>query len=333
MALGHSMTGPRARQRRCGAVEQTAAEGERWRAQDILAAMPTELPDTRSAAAAAATKAPADRGSAVGTQVRIGIVHYLNSWPLAWSFLRGDAPGWATPVYLPPAAVADGLADGTLDVGLVPSAELQRIPGLAVVPGLCIASQHEVKSVLLVSKVPTDRIRRVALDESSRTSAVLVQLLLAERFGVRPEVAPFRPDLAAMLATADAALLIGDPALRVDRTGLFVVDLAAEWRALTGLPFVFAVWAVAPAAATAAGASRLPVLLAGSLAAAEGDLDRLVATAADQLGIDAAEVRTYLTEHLSYRLGAPERASLEEFFRRAHDHGLLPAPRPLRYVG
>jgi chorismate dehydratase len=302
-------------------------------AQGILAAMPTESPDTRGVAASAAAASPAERGSVVGAQVRVGIVHYLNSWPLAWSFLRGDAPAWATPVYLPPAAVADGLANGTLDVGLVPSAELQRIPGLAVVPGICIASQHEVKSVLLVSKVPIDRIRRVALDESSRTSAVLVQLLLAERFGMRPEVAPFRPDLAAMLATADAALLIGDPALRVDRAGLFVIDLAAEWRALTGLPFVFAVWAVAPAAAATAAVSRLSALLAGSLAAAEGDLDRLVATAAEQLGLDPAEVRTYLTQHLSYHLDAPERASLEEFFRRAHDHGLLPAPRPLRYVG
>src|SRR5687767_8850382 len=127
--------------------------------------------------------------------LRVGIVHYLNSWPLAWSFLSGRAPAELAPVYLPPARVADGLASGELEVGLVPSVELQRIPGLAVVPGLCIASQHEVKSVLLVSQVPPERIRRVALDESSRTSAVLVQLLLAERHGVRAEVAPFRPEL------------------------------------------------------------------------------------------------------------------------------------------
>ena len=91
---------------------------------------------------------------------------------------------------------------------------------------------------------------------------MLVQLLLAERFGVRPEVAPFRPDLAAMLATADAALLIGDPALRVDRRGLHVVDLAAEWRALTGLPFVFAVWAVAPGVEQAVAERQIVPLLA-----------------------------------------------------------------------
>ena len=287
--------------------------------------MPNEAPQSDPRATVLETPDTALR-------VRFGIVHYLNSWPLAWSFLRGVGPGWAEAVYLPPARVADGLAVGELEVGLVPSAELQRIPGLSVVPGLCIASQQEVKSVLLVSRVPPEQIRRVALDESSRTSAVLVQVLLAERYGLRPEVAPFRPDLEAMLATADAALLIGDPALRVERAGLHVVDLAAEWRALTGLPFVFAVWAVSPDVEAEVAANEVAPLLAASLAAAEASLDELVATAAAELALPADEVRTYLTRHLSYRLGDAERASLEEFFRRAHRHGLLPAPRPLRWV-
>jgi len=295
-------------------------------ARDILPAMPTEpLP-------ALHPRTTALEPLAAALRVRFGIVHYLNSWPLAWSFLRGRGPGWAEPVYLPPARVADGLAAGELEVGLVPSAELQRIAGLSVVPGLCIASQNEVKSVLLVSKVAPEQIRRVALDESSRTSAVLVQVLLAERYDVRPEVAPFRPDLEAMLATADAALLIGDPALKVDRTGLHVVDLAAEWRALTGLPFVFAVWAVGPDVEPAVAAREVAPLLAASLAMAEAELEELIAAAAAELRLPIDEVRTYLTRHLSYRLGAPERASLDEFFRRAHRHGLLPAPRPLRWV-
>ena len=296
--------------------------------------MPTELPPDphRFAGARDDAQATALEARAMALRVRFGIVHYLNSWPLAWTFLRGRGPGWAEPLYLPPARVADGLAAGELEVGLVPSAELQRIAGLSVVPGLCIASQHEVKSVLLVSRVPPERIRRVALDESSRTSAVLVQLLLAERYGVRPEVAPFRPDLEAMLATADAALLIGDPALKVDRSELHVIDLAAEWRALTGLPFVFAVWAVGADVDPAVAAGEVTPLLAASLATAEAELDELIAAAAAELRLPTDEVRTYLTRHLSYRLGAAERASLEEFFRRAHRHGLLPAPRPLRWV-
>jgi chorismate dehydratase len=279
--------------------------------------------------AAAAGERPGD-APATAAALRVGVVHYLNSWPLAWSFLRGSAPpAGVEPVYLPPAQVAEGLASGELAAGLVPSAELQRIPGLAVVDGLCIASQHEVRSVLLVSKVPFAGIRTLALDESSRTSAVLVQVLLAERFGVRPAAVPFRPDLGAMLETADAALLIGDPALRVDRSGYEVIDLAAEWRALTGLPFVFAVWAVTPAAA----GSELPRMLAASLAAGERELPRIVAEAAASGGLPADEMHAYFTRHLSYRLGAAERASLDEFFRRAHRHGLLPEPRPLRFLG
>lgn len=295
--------------------------------------MRLEPSDTRALPAEGAAPSAAGGSPAVAARLRVGVVHYLNSWPLAWSFLSGNPPEGTEAIYLPPARVADGLAMGELEVGLIPSAELQRVPGLSVVPGLCIASQHEVKSVLLVSQVPTEQIRSVALDESSRTSAVLVQLLLAERHGVRPEVAPFRPDLAAMLATADAALLIGDPALRVDREGLHVIDLAAEWRSLTGLPFVFAVWATAAGVESTALGAELPVLLGASLAAAERDFDRLVGAAAAEVGLPVEEVRTYLTEHLSYRLGDAELTSLEEFFRRAHQHGLLRPPHPLRFLG
>lgn len=269
-----------------------------------------------------------DRAAEAASTLRIGVVHYLNSWPLAWTFLRDGAPAGVEAVYLPPAKVAEGLASGELAAGLLPSAELQRIPDLAVVPGLCIASQHEVRSVLLVSRVPFGEIRQLALDESSRTSAVLVQVLLAERFRVRPAVAPFRPELDAMLATADAALLIGDPALHVDRSRYEVIDLAAEWRALTGLPFVFAVWAVRGDAAR----TELPAVLTASLAAAEREMPRLVAEAAASSGLSIPVVDTYFRRHLSYRLGEAELASLDEFFRRAHRHGLLPEPRPLRLL-
>jgi chorismate dehydratase len=287
---------------------------------------PTLQDDTVAVAAGGAADASA--ALAAPAALRVGVVHYLNSWPLAWAFLRGGPLAGVEPVYLAPSQVAAGLASGELAAGLLPSAELQRIPGLAVVPGLCIASQHEVRSVLLVSRVPFADIRTLALDESSRTSAVLVQVLLAERFSVRPAAVPFRPDLEAMLATADAALLIGDPALRVDRSRYEVVDLAAEWRALTGLPFVFAVWAVTAAAA----ATELPRILTASLAAAEAEMPALIAAAAAHGGLAEVEVATYLTQHLSYHLGAAERASLDEFFRRAHRQGLLPAPRPIRFL-
>ncbi len=263
--------------------------------------------------------------------LRIGIVDYLNSWPLAWAFLTGryDRERWA-PVYLPPAALAERLAAGELEAGLLPSIELARQPGLEVVPGLCIAATHEARSVLLVCRRPPAELQRVALDENSRTSAVLVRILLADRYGVRPRYLEAAPDLEAMLAEGDAALLIGDPALRVgrERAGLQCLDLAAEWRELTGHPFVFAVWAVRRAAA----GPELARALHESLELGERELPALVARAVERLSLDAGAVATYLTSNLSYRLGEAELAGLAEFHRRAAAHG-LGGGEPLRLSG
>ena len=119
---------------------------------------------------------------------------------------------------------------------LVPSIELGRIPGLEVLPDLCIAAEHEVRSVLLVAREPLERVRRVALDAASRTSVALLEILCAERFGIAPEFTVQPPDVERMLADHEAALVIGDPALRVDRERWRVHDLAGEWHALTGPP-------------------------------------------------------------------------------------------------
>jgi chorismate dehydratase len=265
----------------------------------------------------------------VGGPLRLGIVDYLNSWPLAWAFLteRFDAAS-IEPVYLPPAALADRLAAGELDAGLLPSIELQRIPGLAVVPGLAIAATHEVKSVLLLCRRPVAELRRVALDENSRSSAALVRIVLADGHGVEPELVGAPPDLESMLATADAALLIGDPALRARPRGLLALDLAAEWRALTGTPFVFAVWA----ARQGVDAGQLVAALSGSLALAQAELAAVVERGARELGLDRGSVHDYLTSSLSYRLGEAELAGLAEFHRRAHAHGLAGEPQPLRFL-
>ncbi len=261
--------------------------------------------------------------------LRVGIVDYLNSWPLAWSFLTGryDAARFE-PVYLAPAALADRLAGGELDVGLLPSIELQRIPGLAVVPGLAIAATHEVKSVLLVCRRPVVELRRVAVDENSRTSVALVRIVLGDGHGVAPQLVSAAPDLESMLETADAALLIGDPALRARPRGLLVLDLAAEWRALTGYPFVFAVWA----ARQGLDAGDLAPALESSLALAQAELAAVVERGARQLGLDRGSVHDYLTSSLCYRLGEAELAGLAEFHRRAHAHGLSREPTPLRFL-
>jgi len=250
---------------------------------------------------------------------RIGVVNYVNALPLARGLARDAAAGEIDLRRLSPAAVADGLAAGTIDVGLVPSIELTRIPGLEVVSGCAIAATQEVRSVLLVSRVPIPEIRRVALDENSRTSAVLVRILLAERYGLTVDAVPAVPDVRSMLAEADAALLIGDPALRVERQRFVVLDLAAEWLLLTGLPFVFAVWA-----ARMPASPGLAARLDASLAAGLEELDSIVAEASRTSGFAEVVLRDYYTRNLSFRLGAAEIAGLREFLRRAAAHGWAP---------
>jgi chorismate dehydratase len=276
-------------------------------------------------------------------RITVGIVDFLNSKPLAWAFLPGDQglPGdqdrsgedglrqryreLFDASFHPPAKVAELLAAGRLDIGLIPAIEVQRIPDLSVLPGLCVAATEEVRSVLLVHRGPIAQIRRVALDANSRTSAALVKILLADRYGLSPEYRPAQPRVEEMLADADAALVIGDPALAVDRQRYRILDLAAEWRALTGKPAVFAVWAVRRGV-------ELPDLagyFAASLRAGQAAMDRMVAESAAQLGLHEDDVRRYLTRNLSFELDEEALAGLTEYYRRAHAHGLIETLRPL----
>ena len=224
--------------------------------------------------------------------------------------------------------MADLLAAGELDVGLIPSIELQRIEGLEVLPGLAVAAEREVRSVLMVSRVPPGEIRKLALDENSRTSAALVRILLEERYGVTPECVAAAPDVEAMLAGADAALVIGDPALHIERGRYLILDLAREWRELTGYPFVFAVWAVRAALPHEAAIQRV---FEESLRSARESMEELAASAASELGLPLPVVRTYLTRNLSFTLGQPELAGLREFLGRARQHGLIERVEPLRF--
>lgn len=256
-------------------------------------------------------------------KLRVGIVNYLNSKPLAWGFLKGHHGDLFAPSVHPPALVARLLGEGSLDIGLIPSIEVQRIPRLRVLPDLCVAARAEVRSVLLVSRVPIEEVRRVALDQNSRTSVALLRILLKERFGLSPEYAHERPDVERMLAEADAALIIGDPALKVDRERYRVYDLAAEWNRWTGLPFVFAVWAVRPEVELV----DLPFYFKSSLRYGLSSVDTLARESAAELGLDSSEVRSYLTENLSFFLRDEELRALDEFYRRAHEHGLILEPR------
>ena len=260
-------------------------------------------------------------------KLRVGIVNFLNSKPLAWGFLKGHHADLFAPSYHPPALVARLLGQGNLDIGLIPSIEVQRIPNLKVLPDLCVAAKHEVRSVLLVSRGPLSEIKRVALDQNSRTSVALLRILLREKYGLDPEYIHERPDPERMLSEADAALVIGDPALKVDREKYRITDLAAEWNELTGLPFVFAVWAVRPGVEI----PDLPFYFKSSLRYGLSSLDTLVRESAAELGLDSAEVRSYLTENLSFFMRREEIEGLEEFYRRAHANGLILEPKPLDF--
>ena len=192
-------------------------------------------------------------------------------------------------------------------------------------PGLAVAARHEVRSVLLVSRRPLSEVRSVALDLNSRTSAALVRILLEDAYGVTAEYRQAEPDLDAMLAQSDAALIIGDPALHIDRDPYRIFDLAHEWRKLTGHPFVFAVWAVRR------GVERpdLASVLRESLRLGLEHVVELAEEASGEMGLSSAVMLEYLTENLSFQLEAPELAGLEEYFRRARAHGLVERVVPL----
>jgi chorismate dehydratase len=262
-------------------------------------------------------------------KLRVGIVNFLNSKPLAWGFLKGHHADLFSPTFHPPAQVARLLGAGDLDIGLIPSIEVQRIPGLRVLPDLCVAAQHEVRSVLLVSRKPIEEVTKVALDQNSRTSAALLRVLMRERWKLTPEYVHGPPEPERMLEECDAALVIGDPALRVPRDRYRIVDLAEEWKNLTGLPFVFAVWAVRPEVEI----PDLAFYFKSSLRYGLSSMDVLVREAAAEMGLDSNEVRSYLTQNLSFFLREQELAGLNEFYRRAHEAQLILEPKAIELLG
>jgi chorismate dehydratase len=266
---------------------------------------------------------PAGAGRpAEGRAVRLGAVSYLNAAPHVHGL--DDDPGFRLEREVP-SRVARRLHAGEVDLGLIPSIEY-AFGDYAIVPGAAIASRGEVRSVCLFHHGPLERVRRVALDTSSRTSAALVRVLLRERLGRDPQYVPMGPSLVDMLAVADAALLIGDPAL--DHEGEAArLDLGQAWLELTGLPFVFAFWAGRPGAVGSAGVRRLQEALASGL----GALPQIAAAHARGDARRAAKYETYLRDNIVFGLGEEEQEGLREFYRRAHALALIPAVPELRF--
>ncbi len=228
-----------------------------------------------------------------------------------------------------PAKCAEQLALGEVDVGIIPSVEYQRIPNLHVIPEISIAAVDEVRSVLLVRPRGSTIIRSVALDISSRTSVVLLKLLLQHKMGLNPEFIPHEPDAARMLQRCDAALIIGDAALRCSAEEYDITDLAAAWRDWQSRPFVFAFWACREKAMAVED-------LAGIFRDARdwglSRMEEIAASYARTLSLPAPFLEQYLRCNLDHNMGPEHIEGLERFYRLAFDAGLTECQVPLRFV-
>jgi chorismate dehydratase len=260
--------------------------------------------------------------------IRVGAVNYLNTKPLICE-LEKLAPQ-AELILDVPSRLADRLAAGELDVALIPVIEYFRAGDYTVVPDVAIATRGPVLSVTLFSRTPWAGIRRVALDAGSRTSAALTQILMTKRYELRPEVVPLPLNRGAEDVDADAVLLIGDRAMRACLPGFaHAYDLGQEWFDWTGLPFVFAVWAVRPGA-DLCGVDRALVEAKRRGLARTG---RIAHDEAPRLGLDAGFCRRYLSNILHFDLGPREQAGLHHYYMLAFELGLARRGVNLEYYG
>jgi chorismate dehydratase len=249
--------------------------------------------------------------------IRIGGVTYLNSRPLLHALPRRLPEAEILMDF--PSRLADGLAAERFDVALVPSIEYLRQPGLRIASDAAVTCDGPVLSVKLYGRVPVERVETLALDEGSRTSAALAQILLRERFGLRPRLLPLPLDTAPADCRADAVLVIGDRGMLPPSEKLaFTWDLGEEWSCWTRLPFVFALWAARPHAES----ERIDRALASARDEGLTCLEEIARLAAPEVGLPESACLSYLRDNLEFHLGPRQRAGLERFFELARRHGL-----------
>jgi chorismate dehydratase len=320
-------------------------------------------------------------------KLRISVVQYLNTSPLVWGFTHGLLAGKYELSFTVPSQCAEALRAGDVDIAIIPAIEYQRIDDLVILPDLAIASKRRVRSLLLISKVPIAPAgasqkspQSIALDRSSRSTQALTKILCARHWQIAPQFREMPPDLAEMLAHNDAALLIGDPALRISlaiesaRTGcvgaglapparspsdsptstpphaapeicdaatlglpgltlsapkgaekLYVYDIVEQWRAMTGLSAVLAVWAARPSAATPDVVADFHASRAFGLL----NLPELCDAAAAQLQLPAPALHSYLTDNIDFTLDPENVAALTKYFAEAAALNLTPAAKPV----
>jgi chorismate dehydratase len=279
--------------------------------------------------------------------LRISIVQYLNTAPLVRGFTHGPLRGKYHLSFTVPSQCAESLRSGAADLAIIPAIEYQRIADLVLLPNLSIASKRAVRSLLLISRKPIKEVSRVALDRGSRSTQALTRILCQKRWGICPEFFEAEPHLSAMLQKAEAALVIGDPALRIafaiehqarrDASGalaspgasagvseyptLYVHDIVEEWRGLTNLPAVLAVWAGRGAAVTPEVVQDFQQSLAFGLQ----QLDEISVEASLELQLPSAQLRHYLTENIDYTLDEENLRGLGTYYLYASEMGLIGA--------
>jgi chorismate dehydratase len=288
------------------------------------------------------------------TKLRISIVQYLNTAPLVWGFTNGPLRGKYDLSFTVPSQCAEQLRTGQADIAIIPAIEYQRIDDLVILPDMAIASKEQVRSLLIIAKKPLEQVKTFALDASSRSTQTLTRILCAEKWKIAPEFAEASPDLGAMLKQADAALLIGDPALRIavgiekeswpgsegqtvcqaatlgidSSELLYIYDVVGEWRSLTGLPAVLAVWAARRDVATSDVAADF-------LASRDYGLSRIPEIcfdAARELELPQRTLESYLRQNIDFSLDEENRRGLELYFAHAAKLGLIPQTKPIDWA-
>jgi len=262
-------------------------------------------------------------------RTRLGSVNYLNARPLI-AGLGGHDDSQFSVRCDPPSMCATLLDAGEIDLGLIPTIAYHDRPTDCVVPGVSIASEGPVASVAIFARTPMSEVRTLALDTSSRTSVALTRILCRRKFGITPTFQRQSPDIAAMLTTHDAALVIGDPALFADLSSIEAaigaaitkIDLGALWTEMTGLPFVWAFWAGRAEAATPEIVRRLQDTRDAGLVRSDALADAYVAhTPAWQ-----PLARTYLRDNIKFGLTPRMLEGLATYYREAAEVGVVDAP-------
>ena len=289
------------------------------------------------------------------SKLRISIVQYLNTAPLVRGFTHGPLKGKYDLSFTVPSQCAEALRTKAADIAIIPAIEYQRIPDLAILPDLSIASKERVRSLLVISRGPIRLAKRIALDRSSRSTQALTKILCANRWNISPEFREAEPDVAAMLTGFEAALIIGDPALHLaiaaeakakpGRDGewicegatvglpqfptLHIYDVVREWWQMTERPAVLAVWAARKEIVT----DQLADEFLSSLNFGLENLDAICKEASAELNLPEKELKLYLKTNIDYSLDDENRKGLLAYYSHAVKLGLLEKLNPISIAG